>query len=91
MGRAKRTVELLHLGIHAHHHFKDRLMGTEETSKAPTNTNETTVEVTPWLKEWDYGEYEGLTIGQVHKLRKDRGLDKGRNWNIWLDGCEAGE
>ncbi|KAL2217645.1 phosphoglycerate mutase family protein [Thermoascus aurantiacus ATCC 26904] len=89
--RAKRTVELLHLGVHAHHHFKDRTTDTEETTKAPTNTSETTVEVTPWLQEWDYGDYEGLTIGEVHRLRKDRGLDKGRNWNIWLDGCEGGE
>lgn len=60
------------------------------TSSAPT-TNATMVEITPWLQEWDYGEYEGLTIDEVHELRKQRGLDDGRRWNIWKDGCESGE
>lgn len=52
--------------------------------------------VTDRLKEWDYGDYEGMTIDEVHELRKKRGLDRdrendGKTWNIWVDGCEGGE
>ncbi len=35
------------------------------------------------LKEWDYGEYEGLTPQQIHALRPD--------WLIFRDGCPGGE
>jgi probable phosphoglycerate mutase len=69
----------------------------ECVSKNPGNTNQQTksgtpVEVTERLKEWDYGDYEGLTIDEVHQLRKERGLEQGnRTWNIWVDGCEGGE
>ncbi len=35
------------------------------------------------LREWDYGEYEGLTTAEIH-LR-----DPG--WNLWRDGCPGGE
>ena len=35
------------------------------------------------LREWDYGDYEGLTTAEIH-LR-----DPG--WNLWRDGCPGGE
>jgi probable phosphoglycerate mutase len=35
------------------------------------------------LREWDYGDYEGLTTPEIH-LR-----DPG--WNLWRDGCPGGE
>jgi len=35
------------------------------------------------LKEWDYGEYEGLTTPQIRERRPD--------WNLWRDGCPGGE
>lgn len=35
------------------------------------------------LVEWDYGEYEGLTTAQIRERRPD--------WNLWRDGCPAGE
>ncbi|KAJ9302319.1 hypothetical protein DTO271G3_1185 [Paecilomyces variotii] len=89
-GRARRTAELLHLGLHSHHHFKERDSFSVSTSSAPSS-NSTIIEITPWLQEWDYGEYEGLTIDQVHELRKEKGLDNGKRWNIWRDGCEGGE
>jgi len=40
-------------------------------------------QVTPLLKEFDYGEYEGLTSKQV-KL-------KNPNWELYRDGCPGGE
>lgn len=41
------------------------------------------------LREWEYGDYEGLKTNQIIELRKSRGL--GDDWNIWRDGCENGE
>ena len=35
------------------------------------------------LAEWDYGDYEGLTTAEIHRRRPD--------WNLWRDGCPAGE
>ena len=39
--------------------------------------------VEPDLLEWNYGEYEGLTPGQIHDLRP--------GWMIFRDGCPGGE
>ncbi|EGW32998.1 uncharacterized protein SPAPADRAFT_60322 [Spathaspora passalidarum NRRL Y-27907] len=47
------------------------------------------------IREWEYGDYEGLKTAEIIELRKSRGLDKdlapGDTWNIWRDGCEGGE
>lgn len=40
-------------------------------------------EVTPLLKEVDYGDYEGLTSAQIHQSNPD--------WEIYKDGCPGGE
>jgi broad specificity phosphatase PhoE len=40
-------------------------------------------EISDDLKEWDYGEYEGLTTPQIRHERPD--------WNLWRDGCPGGE
>ena len=40
-------------------------------------------EVCEDLREWDYGEYEGLTTSQI------REQDPG--WNLWTGGCPGGE
>jgi len=49
------------------------------------------VEITEDIREWDYGMYEGILPSQARAGRKERGLDKERPWNIWVDGCEGGE
>ncbi|KIX99498.1 uncharacterized protein Z520_05074 [Fonsecaea multimorphosa CBS 102226] len=41
------------------------------------------------IAEWGYGDYEGLLVHQIQELRKSRGLDKDRSWDIWRDGCEG--
>ncbi|KAM3074652.1 hypothetical protein ACMFMG_008080 [Clarireedia jacksonii] len=48
-------------------------------------------EITEDIREWEYGAYEGLFTAQIRAARKEKGLDKERPWNIWLDGCEEGE
>src|SRR5438270_9657610 len=35
------------------------------------------------LREWDYGDYEGLTTPQIREERPD--------WWLWRDGCPDGE
>ena len=43
------------------------------------------------IAEWDYGDYEGLVVGEIRARRKEKGLDREREWSIWRDGCEGGE
>lgn len=35
------------------------------------------------LREWDYGEYEGMTTPEIWRERPD--------WSLWRDGCPGGE
>jgi broad specificity phosphatase PhoE len=39
--------------------------------------------IDPDLVEWNYGEYEGLTLKQIH--------EKAPGWLIFRDGCPGGE
>ena len=49
------------------------------------------VEATENIAEWDYGDYEGLLVQDIRSRRKEKGLDREREWSIWRDGCEGGE
>ncbi len=40
-------------------------------------------ELTDDLREWDYGEYEGITTAEIRERRPD--------WYLWRDGCPGGE
>ncbi|UGS34795.1 histidine phosphatase family protein [Capillimicrobium parvum] len=40
-------------------------------------------EVEARLREFDYGEYEGVTTAQIHETRPD--------WDLWRDGSPGGE
>lgn len=39
--------------------------------------------VEPNLREWDCGDYEGLTLEEIHARRP--------GWNLFRDGCPGGE
>jgi broad specificity phosphatase PhoE len=35
------------------------------------------------LREWDYGDFEGMTTPEIHSAHP--------TWNLWRDGCPGGE
>ena len=89
--RAQRTLELLDLGC------RDRFPWANDSASPPTPTPTPTldartnasIEITDRVREWDYGDYEGVKSAEVRQLRKSRGLNE--DWDIWRDGCEGGE
>ncbi|KAL2121859.1 hypothetical protein VTJ04DRAFT_2314 [Mycothermus thermophilus] len=86
--RAQRTLELLNLA------FDHGLPWTPHGAITTTGKGNglpctAEIEVTEDIREWDYGEYEGITTPEIRKLRASQGLDP--NWDIWRDGCPGGE
>jgi broad specificity phosphatase PhoE len=83
--RAQRTFELLRLGIEGKlpwdPHGSQDAGGLECAAK---------VEVTEDIREWDYGDYEGVTSKEIRKRRAEEGINGGQ-WDIWRDGCPNGE
>ena len=47
------------------------------------------ISITEDIREWDYGDYEGLTSKEIHEQRVARGEKV--PWDIWRDGCPGGE
>ncbi|KAL4721888.1 Sedoheptulose 1,7-bisphosphatase [Fusarium chlamydosporum] len=82
--RAQRTFELLNLGLNR------PLPWTPHGAPDGTGLQcEAEVEVTEYIREWDYGDYEGITSPEIRKIRAEKGI-KG-SWDIWKDGCPGGE
>ncbi|KAF2097778.1 phosphoglycerate mutase-like protein [Rhizodiscina lignyota] len=81
--RAQRTLELLGLGCRDKFPWHDdRKHGDEEVR------TDAKIQVTSDIREWDYGDYEGLTSPQIRQQRAERGEGP---WDIWSDGCPGGE
>ena len=79
--RARRTIELLNIGC------RDKLPWQDTHTPCDVRT-EAKIEVTEDIREWDYGDYEGLTSAQIAEQRKKAGE---KVWDIWRDGCPGGE
>ncbi|KAK4222350.1 Sedoheptulose 1,7-bisphosphatase [Podospora fimiseda] len=83
--RAQRTLELLNIVD------KDSLpWGNHgQCEPKPGFACAAKVQITEDIREWDYGDYEGITSPEIRELRKNQGLDD--HWDIWRDGCPGGE
>jgi broad specificity phosphatase PhoE len=81
--RAQRTLELLDIGCREKLPWEERRTHDDESIR--TNAK---VEITNDIREWDYGDYEGVTSAQIKEQRAKEGLP---TWDIWRDGCPGGE
>lgn len=82
--RAQRTFELINLGI-----LGDLPWQAHGASESNSLQCRASVEVTEDVREWDYGDYEGITSPEIRKIRADAGIQG--TWDIWRDGCPGGE
>jgi sedoheptulose-bisphosphatase len=82
--RAQRTLELLGLGCKG-----DLPWGKHgDVEEGAVEGMDAKIEVTDQIREWDYGDYEGITSAEIRKMREDSGEGP---WDIWRDGCPGGE
>ncbi|CAG8962030.1 hypothetical protein HYFRA_00014139 [Hymenoscyphus fraxineus] len=86
--RAQRTLELLNLGCKSKYPWQESPSLSQEEKKESDIRTIASVEVTEDIREWDYGDYEGITSPEIRELRKKQGLGE---WDIWRDGCPGGE
>ncbi|RMZ14388.1 hypothetical protein D0862_02054 [Hortaea werneckii] len=95
--RAQRTLELLGLGCkepipwHQHGDIAAPNAGGETVGvgeEEQTTSTGAKIEITEAVREWDYGDYEGVTSQEIRKQREEKGQDE---WDIWRDGCPGGE
>ena len=85
--RAQRTLELLGLGCKEPIPWQqhgDIAVGNAEDGSGTSAK----IEVTDQIREWDYGDYEGVTSKEIAKTREEKGEG---SWDIWRDGCPGGE
>lgn len=80
--RAQRTLELLGLGLGGD------WSGEDAGDKQQEHECAAKVEVNENVREWEYGDYEGVTSKEIREERKERGEGE---WDIWRDGCPGGE
>jgi len=81
--RAQRTLELLYLGCRTKFPWQEQREHEDKDVRTEAN-----VEVYEGIREWDYGDYEGLTSQTIREQRKAKGEGE---WDIWRDGCPGGE
>jgi hypothetical protein len=81
--RAQRTFELLEVGCREKHPWAEQ--GQIPQEEVRTNAK---VQITEDIREWDYGDYEGVTSAEIREQRGKAGLEP---WDIWRDGCPGGE
>lgn len=62
--------------------FSSPLLRSRQTAEIVCGS-EAPIREDPRLREFDYGDYEGLTTAEI---REDR-----PGWDIWRDGCPQGE
>jgi len=93
--RAMRTFQLLFGGTQSTGSSEEGDEGEREVAGVREGIfggGEGSVVVTEEIREWDYGEYEGMKAEEVREIRKQRGLEReGVKWSVWRDGCEGGE
>jgi broad specificity phosphatase PhoE len=70
---------LLH-GVSFDHVFTSPRQRARRTAEL---TGHTSAIVEPDLTEWDYGDYDGRRLDEIHAQRPD--------WDIYTDGCPGGE
>ena len=80
--RAQRTLELLDIGC------RDKLPWQDCRNEALDVRTDAKIQITEDIREWNYGEYEGITSAEIKERRKQQGLPE---WDIWRDGCPGGE
>ena len=76
--RAQRTLELLGLGCK-----EDYPWNQHGTTEETAHKTEAKIEVTESIREWDYGDYEGVTSKEIKEQRKQKGE---KEWDIWVSG-----
>ncbi|KAL9488209.1 hypothetical protein ACSS6W_000486 [Trichoderma asperelloides] len=82
--RAQRTFELLNIGV------SEPLPWQPHGGSAGGGLKcGATVEITEDIREWDYGDYEGITSPEIRRMRAEQGIEG--TWDIWRDGCPGGE
>ncbi|KAH7090198.1 phosphoglycerate mutase family protein-like protein [Paraphoma chrysanthemicola] len=86
--RAQRTLELLNLGCRDRYPWHPPNSNDTGAQSLDIRTN-AQIQITPAIREWDYGIYEGKITADIKKERKAKGLNE--DWDIWRDGCEGGE
>ncbi|KFH41276.1 Sedoheptulose 1,7-bisphosphatase-like protein [Hapsidospora chrysogenum ATCC 11550] len=86
--RAQRTFELLNLGIPTAD-LPWNVHGDQPSPRPTVSRCGAAVEVTEDIREWDYGDYEGVTSPEIRRRRAEEGYEG--VWDIWRDGCPGGE
>lgn len=53
--------------------------------------SDASVEISAHLREWDYGDYGGITVEELHKMPAQNHANNSRPRDIFVDGFEGGD